>query len=76
MVYKIKHDKDACIGCGACVSMNPDVWEMDSDGKAKLKNSENDELEISDEAFEKNKQIADICPVNAIHIFKDGEKII
>ena len=27
-------DKDTCIGCGLCASTEPDVFEIDDDGKA------------------------------------------
>ncbi|MFB6088406.1 MAG: ferredoxin [Candidatus Aenigmatarchaeota archaeon] len=56
-----KVDVDACIGCGACVSVCPDVFEMRDDGKSHVKNTddcEGDEL----------KQAVDICPVDAIKL--------
>ena len=34
MTWIIKHDINACIGCGACAAICPDNWEMDG-GKAK-----------------------------------------
>lgn len=27
-------DKDTCIGCGLCASTEPDVFQIDDDGKA------------------------------------------
>ena len=27
-------DKETCIGCGVCVSVCPDVYSMDDDGKS------------------------------------------
>lgn len=72
----IKHDRDNCIGCGACVGLCPDFWDMGSDGKAKLKGAKNNELEIKDADLALNKEAADSCPVNVIHITKDGKKII
>jgi len=44
--YKIIHDREACIGCGACASVCPKYWEMDSDGKSNIIGSEK-----SDEDF-------------------------
>ncbi|MBU2052921.1 MAG: ferredoxin [Nanoarchaeota archaeon] len=32
-----KVDKKKCIGCGACVSICPQVFEMGDDNKAKVK---------------------------------------
>jgi len=33
----IKVDKKACIGCGLCASLCPEVFEMQDDGKAGVK---------------------------------------
>lgn len=33
----IKIDKEKCIGCGLCASICDEVFEMDKDGKAKVK---------------------------------------
>ncbi|MDO8626870.1 MAG: ferredoxin [Candidatus Diapherotrites archaeon] len=76
--YKIEHDRPNCIGCAACASVNPDFWTMDADGKSdivggkKLANGE-EELDIEDKDFQANKEAADVCPVNVIHI-RDKEK--
>ena len=71
--YKIEHDRDGCIGCGACEMNCPDNWKMADDGKSKPKKTE-----ISEEEFECNKKAADECPVNVIHIINEEtkEKII
>lgn len=76
--YKIEHDRPNCIGCAACASVNPDFWEMDEDGKSniiggkKLDNGQ-EELDIEDKDFDSNKEAANVCPVNVIHI-RDKEK--
>lgn len=54
-------DKDTCIGCGLCVGIEPDVFQMnDEDGKA----------EAYQEATDDNKSSVDdainSCPVAAI----------
>ncbi len=33
----VKIDKKKCIGCGACASSCPEVFEMNDDGKAEVK---------------------------------------
>jgi len=33
----IKIDREKCIGCGLCASICGEVFEMDKDGKAKVK---------------------------------------
>ena len=58
--YKVKQDKNLCIGCGVCVAVCPGNWEMTDDGKAKPKKSESD--------LDCNKEAADACPVNCIHV--------
>ncbi len=85
MAYKIEHDRPNCIGCGACAAVAPEFWEMDPDGKSDIKGGKRteeggeiikEELDIKDEDYEKNKTAAESCPVNVIHILKDGQKLI
>ncbi|MBT4334445.1 ferredoxin [archaeon] len=74
--YKIIHDREGCIGCGACASLDPNNWEMSSeDGKANLLENTENEKEL-EENFDQSKEVAESCPVNVIHIEKDNEKII
>ena len=56
----VKIDKESCIGCGACVSICPKVFEL-KDGKAEIKTGQEDSKES---CFEEAK---DSCPVEAIH---------
>ncbi len=60
-MYRIVHDREACIGCGACVSVCPDNWEMGDDGKAKPIKTEVEEIGCNQDA-------ANICPVQCIKI--------
>ena len=61
---KIEQDRDACIGCGACVSVCPDNWEMKDDGKSTPKR-----LVLDDEGC--NKQAAGACPVQCIKVIEE-----
>lgn len=68
---KITHEREKCIGCGSCAALCPKYWEMAQDGKSKLLNStQNAEgnYEIETEDVECNKEAADACPVQIIHI--------
>lgn len=55
-------DKDACIGCGLCASIAPEVFEMEDDGKAGALG----EVTSAIEAEAKDAEAS--CPVAAIII--------
>lgn len=81
--YILQHDRPNCIGCAACEAVAPDFWEMNEDGKSDIKNAKNlangwQELEFKEKNFVENKDAADSCPVNVIHIVnkKTRERII
>lgn len=69
----IQKQKD-CIGCGTCVVLCPDFWEMDEGGKAKPKQGRRNEktgdyeFEIEDSKGVCNKDAAEACPVQIISI--------
>ncbi|MFA6423504.1 MAG: ferredoxin [Patescibacteria group bacterium] len=60
---KLKVDKEKCIGCGTCVSLAPKIFELDDDGKSKVKDGEAQGSEV-EEAISS-------CPVQAISIEKE-----
>ncbi len=57
----VEVDKEKCIGCGSCVALCPDVFELGSDGKAQVK-------EGADTNKECVKEAAEACPVEAIKV--------
>jgi ferredoxin len=57
----VKVDKKKCIGCGACSSTCPSVFEMGDDGKAQVKKSA--DLKKNAKCI---KEAIDNCPVQAI----------
>ena len=61
MAVKVEVDRDKCIGCGACVAVCPDNFEMAQDGKSKAKKSEVKEAGCNEEA-------AASCPVQCIKV--------
>lgn len=53
-------NKNICIGCGTCVSMCPEVFEMGDNNKAHAKAGVECKCNLKD--------IADACPVSAISV--------
>jgi len=56
-------DKDACISCGECIDMCPDLFQWGEDGKAEVVNKDGCDGCDCEEA-------ADACPTDAI-LLKD-----
>ncbi len=70
--YKIVYDREGCIGAGVCVSLCPDNWSMSDDGKATVH-----KMEIEESELKANKDAAEGCPVNVIHIEdENGNRIV
>ena len=59
-------DKNLCIGCGLCVEVCPEVFEMGDDNKAQAKVSP-----VPSNAESSCREAADQCPVSAITIEED-----
>jgi len=58
----VKVNKEKCIGCGLCVSVCPDVFELGDDGKSQVKKG------ASCEGKDCCKEAAEGCPVDAITV--------
>ena len=59
---KVRIDQDLCTGCGTCVEIAPDLFEMQGDvAVEKMQDVPNDQQEACREASE-------ACPVDAIPI--------
>jgi ferredoxin len=57
---KVKVDEETCVGCGACVDICPEVFEMDEDvAVTKIEDVPADLQDSCNEA-------AEACPVEAI----------
>ena len=68
---KIIQQRDKCIGCGTCVAVCPDFWQMEDDGKATLKGSTDvgeGKFELEVQAMACNKEAASSCPVQIITV--------
>jgi len=63
---KVKINKAACIQCGTCYSVLPNVYKSDDDGTS-IVTDEYDEVIIEDpELIENILQTRDMCPTQAI----------
>ncbi len=82
--YKLVYEREGCIGAAACVAAYPDRWSLADDGKADLKDGKVlednavQELEFTEEEFQKMMDSAQSCPVNVIHIIdlETNERVI
>lgn len=60
---KVKVNKDACIGCGACAAICPKVFELNDEGLSEAKKGE-----VKDENKQEVRDAADSCPTGAIEV--------
>ncbi len=82
--WLVQYDRKVCIGSGTCAAICEKHWVMEPDGKAKLtgsvynEESKMFEKAVDDSELEGNKNAAEGCPPNCIHIInkESGEKII
>ena len=63
---KLYVNEDACIGCGACVSIDPEHFDFNDEGLSNIISNENIESEDVVNAIES-------CPTNAIK-YVESEK--
>lgn len=63
-------DREKCISAGSCVAVAPEVFELDGEGKAVVKNATGDSDEMIIDA-------AKACPTLAITIIgEDGKQVV
>lgn len=58
---KVKVNKDACIGCGACAAICDKVFELDDEGLSTVKKEE-----VPKEEEQAVKDAIESCPTGAI----------
>ena len=77
--FMITVDKETCIGCGSCVALCPDVFQLDQNSKAEVISSASakasaDAEALADKPADKQdniecaKNAAESCPVQAIRV--------
>ncbi len=62
---KAKINKNACIGCGSCAAICPEVFEIDDEGIAKVTVESINENQLNDAT-----EASENCPTSAIEIEK------
>ncbi|MFA4937335.1 MAG: ferredoxin [Patescibacteria group bacterium] len=79
---KIKVDRDLCISAASCIALLPEVFELDEEGKAVIKNKDGvktsdwtDYSKLPSDA-QKILEAARSCPTNAVIIEDDSGKQI
>ena len=58
---KVKVNQDACIGCGACLSIADAVFEMNEDGLSQVKVDA-----VAEDQKEQATEAIESCPTGAI----------
>lgn len=67
--YEIRVDRNLCVTLAVCLGLAPDVFELDTEGKAVIKDADGTDINTIIEA-------AKGCPVNAIIIHHPNGKRI
>ena len=76
---KLVHERWKCIGCGACIAVAGEFWDMGGDGKAvmklkhivkNVKDGELHEAELKASEVAPNEEAANTCPVTCIKVNK------
>lgn len=75
--YRVLIDQDSCIGDGICISICPEVFEFNDEGKARIteKYRESDQeavgvVDADKELEDSLVQAESMCPTQAIKLFK------
>ena len=63
---KVKVNKDACIGCGACAAICDAVFEINDEGLSEVKEDAKEKVKEEDKVSVKD--AAESCPTGAIEV--------
>lgn len=69
---KVVLHRSKCIGCGSCVAVCSDYFEMANDGFSHLKGSTSNDgdeiLEVAEDKIGCVKEATEVCPVQIIEV--------
>ena len=68
---KVRVNDEACIGCGACMAIASDVFEINDDGLVEAKEDNNIIDNMDSELKEDVMDAVEGCPTSAIQIEKN-----
>lgn len=68
---KVRVNDEACIGCGACMAIASDVFEINDEGLAKAKEDNNIIDNMDSKLKEDVMDAVEGCPTSAIQIEKN-----
>ena len=75
MKYKIEIEREGCIACGTCYSLDPSHFEPDDEGKSTVIRGETDDNASSgvfdDEEIENAREAEDSCPASVITVTEE-----
>lgn len=81
MKIKVKVDPQLCIGAASCIVVAPEHFELNTEGKAEVKNGEHEamqgyelDLEVDEAGKEKLLDAAKSCPTQAIFVIDETGK--
>lgn len=63
---KVKVNKEACIGCGACAAICDAIFEIDDEGLSKVKKEE-----VKEDEKQAVIDAAESCPTGAIEVTEE-----
>ncbi len=74
--YRVTYDRKGCIGAGECEALSPELWKLESNGKAKLIGAALDDktqkfiIEMDETQAKKQQAVAGSCPTGCITVKK------
>ncbi len=82
--YRVKVDEDLCIGAASCVTITPQVFQLNDENKAIVLDQKGEDaeekyerwLELDDAGYEELLMSAQSCPTLAVYIYdEEGEQL-